>query len=403
MRFILFVIVISACLPALGQNHCIPNRYSEVAVFDSSEIVIENNVIYGSAPQYFTGQSIELFMDVYYPDPLLDEVSLRPFILNIHGGGFIGGDKSELAYESIEFARRGFVVANINYRVGWNCDNVICFNCYQENLQKAIYCAVQDARAAMRFAKSQEAAWKIDPNNVFISGESAGSITALLSTFLDQNEANAIVPAGFMSEVGGLDESGNTLSETFVIKALVDQCGAVPNVSIMDNNPAIGIISFHDSQDCVVPYDNGALIACFCSGFLSYQGSHMIYLHQTANGKCAELHTAPQPFLPNHCTYPKLNLVKLASCFLKRTMCDFYMSFSDDDISAVPICSQLSHPSISGCTYPESPNYNPLATLDDGSCLLFETSCPGDFNNDGVVGVADLIFFIGLYQNVCPN
>ena len=36
----------------------------------------------------------------------------------------------------------------------------------------------------------------------------------------------------------------------------------------------------------------------------------------------------------------------------------------------------------SGCTYAHAPNFNPSATMDDGSCL---SPCFGDFNNDGLI------------------
>ncbi|MBX7053140.1 MAG: alpha/beta hydrolase [Flavobacteriales bacterium] len=384
-------------------QHCIEERYAESPLFDSAQIISQLNVPYGVATQFFTGAEVELVMDVYYPDPNIDPITERPFILNIHGGGFISGDKNELTYQSIEFARRGFVVANMNYRLGWNCDNVICVNCYGSNMQRAIYCAVQDARAALRFAKSMQADWGIDENFVFMSGESAGSITAMLCSFWDQDEANAQVADGFSDLVGSLDSSGNALTETFDIKAVIDQCGAIPLVEDMYDNPEIAFIGFHDSNDCVVPYDTGPLIACLCSGFLSFRGSHTIHTSRIANGLCSELHTAPQ-ILPNHCTYPDNGIVAMSSCFLKRYMCGFCMNFEDDQIYATPICSALQQTitSVSGCTYSSAMNYNPQATTDDGTCTwMGNQDCPADLDMNGVVGVEDLIILIGSYGVVC--
>jgi hypothetical protein len=366
---------------ALNAQHCVSQRYSETAVFDSADVVVLQNIQYGSALQYFTGQDTPLLMDVYYPSPAIDEVEERPFILNIHGGGFIAGDKNELTFQSVEFAKRGFVVANINYRLGWNCDNVLCINCFSSNMQKAIYCAVQDARAALRYCVDNATEWGIDTDWIFVNGQSAGSITGLHTTFWNQQEADAQVADGFSAEVGLLDAAGNNSTSTYSVKGLVNQCGAMAERADMDDQPSIPVISFHDGNDCVVPYNSGPLIACFCSGFLYYHGSNSIHGYRLQNGMCSELHTAPQ-VLPNHCTYPQLNLVKLASCFLKRTMCGYCFSFADDDINAAPICA----------------NQGVSSTLPPTDPL-----CPADLNLDGVVGVADVILMIEVYGTMCGD
>ncbi|MEO0403987.1 MAG: hypothetical protein AAF193_03875 [Bacteroidota bacterium] len=55
---------------------------------------------------------------------------------------------------------------------------------------------------------------------------------------------------------------------------------------------------------------------------------------------------------------------------------------------------------VMGCTYSFAANYNPEATDDDGSCFL-EDVCPGDFNNDGMVGAPDLLSFLAAFGSVC--
>lgn len=57
---------------------------------------------------------------------------------------------------------------------------------------------------------------------------------------------------------------------------------------------------------------------------------------------------------------------------------------------------------IPGCTYPQALNYNPAATTDDQSCTFdCNNDCPGDFDNNGIVGVSDLLLFIALYGSFC--
>ena len=50
-----------------------------------------------------------------------------------------------------------------------------------------------------------------------------------------------------------------------------------------------------------------------------------------------------------------------------------------------------------GCTFPSAPNYDPLATMDNGTCI---SSCYGDVNGDGHIQLSDLLDvlqFFGLY------
>ena len=55
-----------------------------------------------------------------------------------------------------------------------------------------------------------------------------------------------------------------------------------------------------------------------------------------------------------------------------------------------------------GCTYPEAINFEPEAIRDDGSCTFPQNqSCPLDFDNDGLVGVLDLLIFIEGFGLLC--
>ena len=66
------------------------------------------------------------------------------------------------------------------------------------------------------------------------------------------------------------------------------------------------------------------------------------------------------------------------------------------------ICDNLDNP---GCTYSESDNFNPAATYDDGSCTFpdpcDENNCPYDINNDGNVGIVDLLDLLVYFGDYC--
>lgn len=345
MKKFLFVAITLLLLSNLrGQTICYPGRFSQTHLFDSVDIRKDSNIVYAISKNYFSGVTQSLQMDVYYPSAAVDSMQSRPFILLIHGGAFLVGNRNDMAYECMEYARRGFVAATITYRLGWNCAATdllgVCVLCQGQNfnLKTATYVAAQDGRAALRYVNANAATWNANPNWLFIGGESAGSITAYHAAFWDQTEANSFcswaVPA-----VGTLDTAGNSLPNNWSVRGLIDNCGAISNDSSLMNNGNIPVISFHDQLDCVVPYANGQVISCLCTPFYYARGSQIVNARLAAAGTCTELNTVQNSI--NHCSYPKLSIVKRSSCFLKRIMCANCVSATNTNIWAVDSCDNV--------------------------------------------------------------
>lgn len=57
---------------------------------------------------------------------------------------------------------------------------------------------------------------------------------------------------------------------------------------------------------------------------------------------------------------------------------------------------------VTGCMYVESSNYNPLANVDDGSCLFSSDPCQADLDGNGFINVADLLMFMAAFGSSCP-
>jgi hypothetical protein len=83
------------------------------------------------------------------------------------------------------------------------------------------------------------------------------------------------------------------------------------------------------------------------------------------------------------------------------------------DYNSNGICDSNDVP---GCTYVDALNFNPLATLDTGICVFDECDCTGsggtggyggtegclgDFNNDGIVGVSDILQILAVFDTAC--
>ncbi len=61
------------------------------------------------------------------------------------------------------------------------------------------------------------------------------------------------------------------------------------------------------------------------------------------------------------------------------------------DVDEDGICDNAEIP---GCMDPAAENYNPDATDEDGSCT-YPNLCPGDFDNDGIITVSDVLVSLG--------
>lgn len=344
MFLFLFSIVCFTSAVYAQNNYCIKGRFSENPCFDSSQIKITTAVPYAIAKRWPSTVTDTLQLDVFEPNPLSDTLNKRPFILLIHGGAFMAGNRADMHYQCMQYARRGFVAATITYRLGWNCAAAdllgVCLLCQGENfkMQTAAYRAVQDARAALRYMVAHADNYSIDTSWIFVGGESAGSITALHTAFWTQDEADAFA-SWAKNDVGLLDTAGNNLANTYTIKAVINNCGGVSRDSVVLNNGNIPVIGFHDEGDCVVPIGAGQVVSCVCQSFFWSWGSSSIHHIMNNAGICNEMNLVPLSL--NHCSYPTWNLVPRASCFLKRIMCNECAGGFTNNIYAAAACDTL--------------------------------------------------------------
>ena len=254
------------------------------------------NVTYGSSVD-FNGRNTPLTMDVYLPrcsDP--QQISRRPLLLLIHGGAFLAGGKNDANTKALctTFARRGYVTATIEYRLGfiaddvaWSC-NYPFYECIfaadTSEWYRAYYRAVQDAKGALRYLINRNATFRIDTNNVFIAGESAGAFTALgaglMDTILERPPFTGSLPDLPLPSASALScgyntgqvFSGSTIARPdlgsiegmiepstiqYTVKAIGNFYGAMFNDLLQWNTTPVkpAIFSFHQPCDIIVPID----------------------------------------------------------------------------------------------------------------------------------------------------
>ncbi len=83
--------------------------------------------------------------------------------------------------------------------------------------------------------------------------------------------------------------------------------------------------------------------------------------------------------------------------------CNYNMDANVDDgqcdFSCIPTGCQGTDV-VQGCTVPEAGNYDPAATCDNGSCV-FSNGCRADLDDDGVIGMGDLLEYLSLFGSSC--
>ena len=139
-----------------------------------------------------------LNLNIYTPAKSTDEN--LPVLVYIHGGANNHGNASEREFNASKLAEKGIVVVCVQYRVSmYGFLTLPGLSSENENGASGNY-AVQDLVKALEWVKENIAGFGGNPNQVTISGQSAGAmnVTALLRTPLAKGLfQNAIVQSGF--------------------------------------------------------------------------------------------------------------------------------------------------------------------------------------------------------------
>ena len=247
-----------------------------------------SDVTFGSAPNW-DGSTQSLAMDIY--EPANDTLNLRPFILILHGGSFIGGQRNDAPSVTLceTFAERGYVAATASYRIGVNFNNLANI---QEEFVRAALRATHDAKAAVRFIRRSVAEqgnpYGIDTNRIYVGGYSAGAIAAIhLAYFEDTTVASPLIRAQLAVLGVGLEGNSGNAGYSSRADAVLNLAGAVLDTSIVPTNP-VTAIHFHGTADNVVPYGRDFVRA---SGFpvVQMDGSSLLHTRLENLGTYSEM------------------------------------------------------------------------------------------------------------------
>jgi len=253
----LLILAIGLCaFSAFGQD-CFPNRYIN-DLFNVS--VTQEPAIFATVPDLdspFLNENNTTDQDLSYDfyEPVGDTLSQRPLIIVSFGGSFLLGDKrqSELVEYCEAMTRKGFCVASIDYRIGFNFLST-------NSAVRAVYRGAQDFRAAVRYFREHAATYRIDPDHVFGGGNSAGSINAIHAAYLVESDraASTLLAATYNNpDLGEIDSSGNDIDQPGAPNAIVNFWGGIGDTSWINAGDA-PISSYHGLADNVINPNTGS-------------------------------------------------------------------------------------------------------------------------------------------------
>lgn len=289
---------------SIGYNiDALRTNFTDLAAFGADMATLNGIMANGDTPplNWFQSNSAlpvdqqtnaKLFpirMDLYTP-PASDTEVNRPVIIYLHTGNFlppiINGGPSGSKADSVavnmckQWAKRGYVVAALSYRMGWNPISTDP-DVRRGTLLKAVYRALHDAQTAVRYMRYTTIAggnpYNIDPSKIALFGQGSGGYVAQAYATLDNYNTDIAIPK-FIGENGqpyvieaidgtidggpGFTRLPDALQQAGISKEIsvaVNIGGALADISWLDaTDPPM--ISLHCVRDPFAPFDDGTVV-----------------------------------------------------------------------------------------------------------------------------------------------
>ena len=128
-------------------------------------------VAYTRVPSWYDSSVKNLRMSILMPKHREDRKNL-PVLVWLCGGAFQVMDPDVWIPQWTEFARRGCIVAGVEYRTANEAE---------------FPAALEDVKSAIRFLRGNASDFGLDPDRIFIAGESAGGCLACLAGVYGKN------------------------------------------------------------------------------------------------------------------------------------------------------------------------------------------------------------------------
>lgn len=276
--------------------------------------VKKTTVDYAPAPNFAelaqTGDdSVILKMDVY--EPMGDVAVARPVVILAHGGSFMFGNKTDMKADCERFAKAGYVAVSIQYRL---YPLLVLGFPDSTDIVGTVVKSVSSMKAAVRYFRQDAATvnlFKADTAHIFIGGYSAGSVCALHTAYLSENDPitpyvqNALdLNGGFAGDAGTAEN--RTYSDR--ISGIYNRSGGLYN-NLWINEGDAPMVSIHGTADDVVFYESG-----LAAGIAYLEGTGVLhpralevgvssYLETVIGGDHSSMYGATSPFAPQYANF----------------------------------------------------------------------------------------------------
>ena len=248
------------------------------------------------ASEYPT-DNVNLTMDIY--KPIEEGVSNRAAVIVAHGGSFVAGAKDDKDQKSIAYcnllATRGFVAVSIDYRLGVTVQGDLpaptpgatgigaltpllvsinqgaTYNLTIDEVDyaRAVYRGVQDINAAVRYLRANATKYGIDPERIYVLGNSAGAILAIENIYTSEEKdfPDYSYQEGLnRPALGGLNDYGVGKKLDAHANGAVALWGATHDPAILKYNKTPILLAHGDADETVLfkegqPMSNYSLVS----------------------------------------------------------------------------------------------------------------------------------------------